>query len=319
MYRYLTEFREKMALQGAFGKYVNPTVVRQIAEHPEELKLGGRKQEITVMFTDIVHFTTTSEKLKPESLVALLNEYFQAMSDVVMAEGGTLDKFEGDAIMAFFGAPVAQKDHALRAARAALNMRVKLSELLNKWKNARPGPDGRPSNLLPGGETKPVIDFRCGLSTGEAIVGNMGSSERFDYTAMGDIVNLGSRLEGANKSYKTSIMISEKTHEAVKDQFETRELDTILVVGKTEPSKVFELIAPKGELSDHDLLLLKQYGEAIALYHERKYAYALEKFEEILKTFPEDGPSKLYRQRCEVYRDYPPKPDWNGVSEMGSK
>lgn len=319
LYRYVTEFKEKLALQGAFSKYVNPELVKQITEHPESLKLGGEKREITVMFTDIVHFTTISEKLKPESLVALLNEYFQAMSDVIMAEGGTVDKFEGDAIMAFFGAPVAQPDHALRATKAALKMRIKLNEVLEKWKEAKPGSDGTPANLLPGGETKPEIDFRCGLSSGEVIVGNIGSLNRFNYTVMGDIVNLGSRLEGANKKYSTHVMMSQKTHEIIKDQFETRELDIIQVMGKTEPIKVFELLAPKGELPPNVLTLLQQYTEAMELYHNRKFAEALAKFTDILKTFPEDGPSQLYRQRCEVLRDFPPKPDWNGVFEMGSK
>lgn len=312
MYRYLTEFKQKNALQSAFGKYVNPTLARQIAEHPESLKLGGEKREVTVLFTDIVHFTTISEKLKPESLVALLNEYFEAMSAVIMAEGGTVDKFEGDAIMAFFGAPVGQPDHALRAARAAINMRIKLNELLASWKS----PDHA---ILPGGEPKPSIDFRCGLSSGEVIVGNIGSSSRFNYTVMGDIVNLGSRLEGANKKYTTHIMMSEKTHTAIRDQFETRELDVIQVVGKTEPIKIFELLAPKGQLPAEAITLLQQYGEAMALYHNRQFADALTKFSEILKSYPGDGPTQLYRQRCEVLRDFPPKEDWNGVFEMGSK
>ena len=319
LYRYVTEFKEKLELQSAFGKYVNPTLVKQISEHPEALKLGGETREITVLFTDIAHSTTISEKLKPESLVALLNEYFEAMSDVIMAEGGTLDKFVGDEIMAFFGAPVPQPDHALRATRAALNMRIKLNQLLEKWKTATPGPDGISANLLPGGEPKPPIDFRCGLSSGEVIVGNIGSSTRFNYTVMGDIVNLGSRLEGANKKYNSRIMMSQKTQELIKDQFETRELDIIQVVGKTEPIKVFELLAPKGQLPQDVLNLLQQYNEAIDLYHNRKFAEALAKFTTILQSFPEDGPSQLYRQRCEVLRDFPPKPDWNGVFEMGSK
>ncbi|MFO0780955.1 MAG: adenylate/guanylate cyclase domain-containing protein [Candidatus Gracilibacteria bacterium] len=313
MYRYLTEFKQKNALQSAFGKYVNPTLARQIAKTwNRQLKLGGEKREVTVLFTDICHFTTISEKLKPESLVALLNEYFEAMSAVIMAEGGTVDKFEGDAIMAFFGAPVGQPDHALRAARAAINMRIKLNELLASWKS--PG-----QSTLPGGEPKPSIDFRCGLSSGEVIVGNIGSSSRFNYTVMGDIVNLGSRLEGANKKYTTHIMMSEKTHTAIRDQFETRELDVIQVVGKTEPIKIFELLAPKGQLPAEAITLLQQYGEAMALYHNRQFADALAKFSEILKSYPGDGPTQLYRQRCEVLRDFPPKEDWNGVFEMGSK
>ncbi len=310
LYRYVTEFREKMALQGAFAKYVNPALAKQIAEHPETLKLGGESRDITVMFTDIAHSTTIEENLKPQSVVALLSEYFEAMSGVIMEEGGTVDKFEGDGIMALFGAPVAQPDHAVRAARAALKMRVKLAQLLDKWKTDPP---------LPGGEPKPQIDFRCGLSSGEAIVGNMGSTQRFDYTALGDVVNLGSRLESANKKYDTHVMVSEQTRDLIKDQFETRELDTIKVMGKNKPIKVYELVAPKGELPPEALNLLKEYAEGMELYHSRKFAEGLAKFDEILKAYPADGPSKTYRQRCEVLRDFPPKPDWDGVFEMGSK
>lgn len=310
LYRYVTEFREKMALQGAFAKYVNPALAKQIAEHPETLKLGGESRDITVMFTDIAHSTTIEENLKPQSVVALLSEYFEAMSKVIMEEGGTVDKFEGDGIMALFGAPVAQPDHAVRAARAALKMRVRLAQLLEKWKTDPP---------LPGGEPKPQIDFRCGLSSGEAIVGNMGSTERFDYTALGDVVNLGSRLEGANKKYETHIMVSEQTRDLIKDQFETRELDTIKVMGKTKPIRVYELVAPKDELPPEALNLLKEYAEGMELYHARKFAEGLAKFDAILKSYPGDGPSKAYRQRCEVLRDFPPKPDWDGVFEMGSK
>lgn len=310
MYRYVTEFKEKNQLKGAFAKYVNAGVVEQIMAHPEALKLGGENREISILFTDIAHFTSVSEKLKPESLVALLNEYFQAMTDVIMGEGGTLDKFEGDAIMAFFGAPLPQEDHALKACRTALKMRTALTNLLQKWQQDQP---------LPGGETKPMIDFRCGINTGKAIVGNIGSLDRFNYTVMGDNVNLASRLEGANKKYETHIMVSEKTLEKVEGFFESRELDIIKVVGKNEPIKVYELLAEKGQLTTEAGVLLNQYKIGMDLYHGRKFTEALEKFTEILKVYPDDGPSKLYRQRCEVLRDFPPRVDWDGVFEMGTK
>lgn len=310
LYRYVTEFREKMALQGAFAKYVNPALAKQIAEHPETLKLGGESRDITVMFTDIAHSTTIEENLKPQSVVALLSEYFEAMSKVIMEEGGTVDKFEGDGIMALFGAPVAQPDHAVRAARAALKMRVRLAQLLEKWKTDPP---------LPGGEPKPQIDFRCGLSSGEAIVGNMGSTERFDYTALGDVVNLGSRLEGANKIFGTHIMMNKETYEKAKNYFEVRKLGKVKVVGKNEAVEVYEPVAPKGELEEKDQQMFRQYTEALDLYYSKKFAEALTKFEEILKVFPGDEISKIYRQRCEVLRDYPPKPDWDGSFELGSK
>ena len=309
IYRYLTEFKEKTALKSAFSRYVNPKLAEEIADHPDMLKLGGEKRELSILFTDIQGFTSISEKLKPESLVALLNEYFEAMTGIILQEGGTLDKYEGDAIMAFFGAPMALQDHAIKACEAALKMRTILQELKQKWKNAP---------LLPGGEPKPEIDFRCGINSGDVIVGNLGSKERFNYTVIGDSVNLASRLEGANKKYGTRIMISEFTHEQVKDRFITRELDLLRVVGKNEPVKVYELLGQKG-LEPEVSNLLQQYDDGIRLYNARKFAEALTKFELILKEFPLDGPSKVYKQRCEILRDFPPKPDWDGVFEMDRK
>ena len=309
IYRYLTEFKEKTALKSAFSRYVNPKLAEEIADHPDMLKLGGEKRELSILFTDIQGFTSISEKLKPESLVALLNEYFEAMTGIILQEGGTLDKYEGDAIMAFFGAPVALQDHAIKACEAALKMRTILQELKQKWKN---------EPLLPGGEPKPEIDFRCGINSGDVIVGNLGSKERFNYTVIGDSVNLASRLEGANKKYGTRIMISEFTYGQVKDHFITRELDLLRVVGKNKPVKVYELLGQKG-LEPEVSNLLQQYDDGIRLYNARKFAEALTKFELILKDFPLDGPSKVYKQRCEILRDFPPKPDWDGVFEMDRK
>jgi adenylate cyclase len=310
VYRYMTEFRAKSALKNAFSRYVNPQIAAQIADHPEEIKLGGEKKPVTVLFTDIAHFTSISEKLKAESLVALLNEYLEAMTQVIQAEGGTVDKYEGDAIMAFFGAPLAQSDHAARACGAALKMRIRLNELLKKWEADSP---------LPGGEKKPMIDFRCGISSGEVIVGNIGSKEKIEYTVIGDVVNLGSRLEGQNKEYDTRIVASEATWESVKDRFEGRELDTIKVVGKSRPIKIYEVLNFKGQLVPAAAALITLYGDGMRLYHERKFAEALAKFEEILKQYSGDGPSKIYRQRCEVFRDFPPPPDWDGVFEKRRK
>jgi len=319
LYRYVTEFKEKKELQSAFGKYVNPTLVKQITEHPESLKLGGEIREVTVMFTDIVHSSALGEKLKPESLVALLNEYFEAMSDVIMAEGGTVDKFEGDGIMAFFGAPVAQPDHSIRAARAAVNMRIKLNELLEKWGTGEFSRAGIPASLLPGGELKPPLDFRCGLSSGEVIVGNIGSASRFNYTVMGDVVNLGSRLEGANKEYGTSTMCGEETYQKIQSEYVCRELDILQVVGKKQAVKVYEIINEKSKMLDYQLHLVDEYAQGIALYRQRKFAEALSKFKTIVDSGIDDGPSKLYIQRCEIYKDYPPPANWTGVFEMRTK
>lgn len=310
IYRYFTEFREKIELKGAFSKYVSPDVVKQIILNPGKLMLGGQNRNISVLFTDIAHFTSISEKLKPESLVALLNEYFDAMGEVIKEEGGTLDKYEGDAIMAFFGAPLEVPDHAKKACMTALKMRLRLDELLKSWKE---------NPLLPGGEQKPVIDFRCGVNTGDVIVGNIGAKDRFNYTAMGDSVNLASRLEGANKQYGTNLMISEFTLAQIGDEFIVRELDLIKVVGKDKPVRVYELLGLTADLAQDAEVLLRLYNKGIELYHGRKFEEAMHQFEEVLKSFPGDGPSKLYKQRCEILRNFPPAEDWDGVFEMRSK
>lgn len=310
VYRYEIEFREKKLLKTAFAKYVNPKIVSQIVANPEILKLGGQKCEVTVLFTDIAHFTSISENLQPESIVALLNEYFTAMSQVILAENGTLDKFEGDGIMAFFGAPLLQPDHALRACRAALNMRKQLSALLQKWENDPP---------LPGGETKPALNFRCGLNSGEVIVGNVGSFERFDYTVMGDTVNLGSRLEGANKKYGTSIMLSENTYAQVKDSVEVRALDIIQVIGKVQPIQVYELLAEKGELTEKAMQMLCIYHQALACYRQQQFEAALRGFQQVLEISPNDAPARLYAGRCKIFLHTPPDPGWDGVFKLDSK
>jgi adenylate cyclase len=312
VYRYITEFRQKTELKNAFSRFVNPAIVNQITAHPEMLKLGGENREVTVIFTDIRGFTSVSEKLKPESLVALLNEYLEKMSDVIFDEDGTVDKYEGDAILAFFGAPVPQADHAERACRTVLKMRRALTELNAKWATDPP---------LPGGEKKPQIEFRAGINSGEVIVGNVGSAKKLNYTVIGDNVNLASRLEGVNKLHDTRILIGEETFEKVKDLFVTREIDLIRAVGKQRPVRIYELLTEKSatESGGVDLSLLRLYEDGISLYKERKFGEGLAKFEEILKAFPDDGPSKSYRQRCEILRDFPPKADWDGVYEMGSK
>ena len=186
LYKYMTEVREKAQLKGAFGKYVNKDLANKILENPEMLKLGGEKRVITVFFSDIANFTHFSEQCEPEALVQQLNEYFDVMASIILKNGGNLNKFEGDAIMAFWGAPLDQADHAVLGAKSALECRAALTSLHQKW----------------GQEGKPLLNFRVGLSTGEVIAGNVGSHERFDYTVMGDIVNLGARLESANKEYE---------------------------------------------------------------------------------------------------------------------
>lgn len=235
LYRILTEEKEKKFIKGRFSKYVSSAVVDELLKNPKALQLGGEDRFLTVFFSDIRGFTTISEKLgEPQKLVALLNEYLSAMTEIIFQYLGTLDKYVGDEIMAFWGAPVPQKDHALLACKTALAQIKYLENVLYPKLES---------------EGKPLLRIGIGVNTGTMTVGNMGSKSRMDYTLMGDEVNLGSRLEGTNKIYGTVIIISESTYEQVKDKVVARELDIIKVKGKSKPVKIFELM----DLVDEDV------------------------------------------------------------------
>ena len=274
-----------------------------VLSNPDQLHLGGTKREVTVFFSDIKGFTTISEQFEPEVLVGIVNEYLTAMTDIVMQNEGTLDKYVGDAIVAYFGAPIDQPDHARRACETALQMREKLAELNTKWL----------------AEGKPELDFRVGINTGQVIIGNIGSEKRFDYTMIGDEVNLGSRLEGANKQYGTNLMISESTFAAIQSSFDTRELDVVRVKGKHEPVRVYELLARPGKLSQIGKDLMAPYNKGLELYRLRKFTEAKTEFDKALAIYAEDGPSKTYLERCLVLRDSRPPEGWDGVFEMKVK
>ncbi|MBK8394457.1 MAG: adenylate/guanylate cyclase domain-containing protein [Leptospiraceae bacterium] len=233
-FKILTEEANVKYIRNTFSKFVSKDVVDELLKHPEKIALGGAKREITIFFSDIRGFTTLSEALSPEELVKLLNEYLSTMTEIIIECKGTIDKYMGDAIMAFWGAPVDLEDHPYYACVAALVQMDKLLELQASWKER---------NL-------PSIDIGIGLNTGAAVVGNMGSSQRMDYTCMGDTINLGSRLEGSNKTYGTNIIISEYTYERVKERVYARELDLVQVKGKTHPVRIYELI---GLINDEDI------------------------------------------------------------------
>ncbi len=234
VYRYLTEQREKKYIRQTFSKFVSKAVVDDLLKNPEKIKLGGEKKILTVLFSDVRGFTTISEQLTPEALVEHLNEYLQAMTDLVFKYDGTLDKYVGDELMAFWGAPVPQEDHALNACKAAIEMIDILIRMNQNWENIG----------------KPRLEIGIGINTGDMVVGNMGSHSRMDYTLMGDNVNLGARLEGTNKVYNTRIIISEFTYEHVKDKVIVRELDLIRVKGKLHPVTIYELI----DIIDHKIV-----------------------------------------------------------------
>ena len=231
-YKTLTEEENVKYIRSTFSKFVSKDVVNELLANPESLKLGGEKKEITIFFSDIRGFTNISESLSPEELVGLLNDYLSEMTEIVLAYKGTVDKYMGDAIMAFWGAPVPEPDHAYLACLAAVEQLTVLKRLQQKWRD----------------EGKPNIDIGIGLNTGFAVVGNMGSSHRMDYTVMGDTINLGSRLEGTNKVYTTKIIISDNTYEKVKDKIIARQLDVIRVKGKNEPVEIYELL----DIINHD-------------------------------------------------------------------
>lgn len=300
---YLMGEEEKKFIKAAFGHYLSPQVITTLLQNPGNLKLGGERKVLTAYFSDIQGFSTISETITPEELVFLLNDYLTEMTDIILQHQGTVDKFEGDAIIAFFGAPVPFEDHALRCCAAAIAMQNRIKEMRPVWKK-RYGHD---------------IYVRMGINTGPMVVGNMGSKNRFDYTMMGDSVNLASRLEGANKYYHTYTMISGSTYEVVKKDVETRLLDMFRVQGKKEKITVYELLALKGELSRKEKEKIKLFNEAHELYQAKDWKKARTAFRAVLKKDSGDGPSQAYVDRCSEFIQNPPPPSWDGVFTLKGK
>jgi adenylate cyclase len=302
VYRYVTEEREKKKVRGAFQYYLTASVVNEILKDPSKLKLGGDKKNLSVMFSDIRGFTSIAEKLTPEELVQLLNEYLTAMTDVVFKYDGLLDKYIGDAVMAVFGAPLDQPDHAVRACRTALDMMSELRRLREKW----------------AAEGRPDVNIGVGINTGDMVVGNMGSQMRFDYTVMGDSVNLASRLEGTNKEYGTNIIISEFTREQIRDEFFCRELDAVQVKGKKLPVRIFELL---GDMKDaaKGQEFVGRFETGLAKYRKGLWDEAIAAFRGVLEVKPDDYPAQLYIGRCEALKEHPPAGEWDGVFTMTKK
>ncbi|MEE6250726.1 MAG: adenylate/guanylate cyclase domain-containing protein [Bdellovibrionota bacterium] len=304
-FKYFTEEKKKKELKGTFQKYVSPAIVDEVLKDPENIQLGGRKERMTVLFSDIRGFTTISEQLDPSALSDLLNSYLTPMTDLVFANKGTLDKYMGDAVMAFFGAPISYPNHASMGVKCALEMLEKLKELQAQYKE----------------QGLPDIDVGIGLNTGDMSVGNMGSETVRSYTVMGDAVNLGSRLEGINKQYGTRIIISEFTYQDILESnlYVCREIDWVKVKGKLEPVKIYEVVNFQSKISDDKLKCVNKFKEAFELYHEKRFSEAIEILKEALSIDPEDGPSLLYMERTENYLQNPPPEDWDGVFTMTTK
>ncbi len=301
-YRFFFEERQKKKVRGAFQQYVAPGVINQLLERPELLRLGGEVKELTAMFTDIRGFTTISESMSPGALVDLLNEYMSEMTAVIFQQRGTLDKYIGDAIMAFWGAPYPQPDHAERACCAAVEMLEVLARLRGEWEKSG----------------KPRIKIGVGINTGPMLVGNMGSVHRFNFTVMGDNVNLASRLEGLNKQFGTRAIISESTYQAVHDKVAVRELDLIRVKGKIEPVRIYELLGPS-EAAERYYELVQGFYRGLEAYRCGQWETALCLFEELHEVFPDDGPLGVFTRRCHAFLANPPAGVWDGVYVMETK
>jgi adenylate cyclase len=283
VYKYLTQEKDKIRLKAAFETYVAPDLVDQVMQNADSLKLGGQKKQLTVLFSDIRGFTSYSEGLDPEVLVSLLNGYLSRMSEAVLKNKGTIDKFIGDAVMAIFGAPVSQPNHAELACMTALDMLREL-EAVNKEQMAH---------------GQPPLQIGIGINTGEMTVGNIGSSRRFDYTVIGDAVNLASRLEGLNKYFKTSILVSEDTKNGVpENKFVFREIGPVRVKGRADTVIVYELMDEQKNTSTHIPLLLRDYNSGLKLYKERQFFESVKQFERCLNIRKNDGPSLLYLMKC---------------------
>jgi adenylate cyclase len=301
--KFMREETQKRFIKNAFSHYLAPGVIDKIMEHPEALELGGEEREISIFFSDVAGFSTISEKLTPPQLVSLLNEYLSEMTDIILKHGGTIDKYEGDAIMAFFGAPHPFPDHALRCCMAAIEQKKRLRELQELWRR----------------EGRNPLTARMGMNTGRAVVGNMGSRTRMDYTAMGDSVNLASRLEGANKFYQTHAMISQATYDGAKEAIDARRLDIIRVVGKTQPIMIYELLGPRGSMPGYMYEMLEIYYRGLDLFSEHQWRKARTVFKEALKIVKDDGPCLTYVNRCEEFMKKPPSRNWDGVYTFKSK
>ena len=311
--------KDKAFLKNAFGNYISPELIDEMYANGEAPKLGGDSGIRTAYFTDIQSFSTFSEKLSATQLVELLNEYLTAMTDILLEEKGTLDKYEGDAIIAFFGAPMPLPDHAERACLTAHRMQMSLLELRKKWVSE--------------GDKWPVIvhemRMRIGINTGEIVTGNMGSASRMNYTMMGDSVNLAARLEESAKQYGIFTQVSKDTKEAAGDAlFIWRELDTLKVVGKSVPVTTFELLGIHETAEDFLKELAAKFKEGIEAYKSQEWDKALALFAETLELeyqrFPllkgvKTNPSEIYIERCNEFKANPPGEDWDGVYTLTSK
>lgn len=297
--------REKRFLRKAFGTYLSGDVVEQIISDPSKLKLGGSKRSMTALFTDIRGFSTISEQLTPEALVSLLNRYLSGMSDTILDEKGTIDKYEGDAIIAFFGAPMDLPDHAMRACRSAI-----LMKRLEREMNVQ---------YLAEGLTPSPLATRIGINTGDMVVGNMGTERKMNYTIMGNAVNLAARLEGVNKQYGSWILVSQATLTAAGPGLLARRMDRVRVVGINEPVQLYEILDTEAEAGEEAKAVVESFHKGMDAFEAKEWSEAKRLFKATLQIREGDGPSGKYLERCEKFLKTPPAANWDGVFSLTEK
>jgi adenylate cyclase len=313
IFQFLHEQQDKKFLRDTFGTYISPEVLDKMYEEKQAPTLGGIEGHHTAFFSDIQNFSTFSEVLEPEKMVAIMNEYLTVMSKVILDHEGTLDKYIGDAIVAFCGAPVNVENHEKKSCFTALAMQDALNDLRIKWKKENDWPDIVYS-----------MQHRIGLNCGKMVTGNMGSEMRMNYTMMGDTVNLAARLESSAKHYGVYNFVGENIYEATKDDFIFRFLDFVRVKGKNIPVKVYELVSHKDNISHENVALVKVFEEGLDLYYQQDWSNALSRFQEAEKiedhfTSRNTTPSNIYIDRCLKFKESPPGKDWDGVWTMTSK
>lgn len=293
---YLEEKKHNRFISDAFEKYVSKELLQELISKRHGLSLGGTKREISIFFSDIRGFTSISEKMNPEELVSFINEYLTAMTKIILEHKGTVDKFIGDAVMAFWNAPLDEKKHAYLSCKSAVAQINVLNELKKRWADRK----------------LPEINIGCGINTGEAVIGNMGSEQRFDYTAIGDSVNLASRLEGLTKQYGVSIIVSENTYKKVKNKFVFRKLDKVKVKGKKIPIFIYELCVGA------DMKFNDAFELALNVYFNGKFKEAKRLFEKA-SSIKDDKSCHLFIERCDEYIKNRPVKGWDGSFEMNTK
>lgn len=300
-FRYLVLERSAREMRSMFSSYLSDKLVSRLEHEPDAARIGGDIKEVTILFTDIKGFTTFSEKHTPQEVVARLNEYLGAMVQIIEEFDGTVDKFIGDGIMAYWGAPLAQAEHARLAVACMLAMRKKMEELAGKW--IREGVD--------------VFSIRGGVQSGEVVAGNIGfRGKKMEYTVIGDTVNQAARLEGTAKYYGVQFLVGESTYQLTCGDYRYRELDKVRVVGKQVPVTIYELC---GTLAEPESVLIQRFNAALAIFRARRWHEADVAFAAILQECGDDTPSRIYRERCEHFDKTPPPPDWDGVSNRRDK